>query len=173
MSCKINMWPTKPLHEHPYVPYFSLVRELTSAWCQKVAKWQAEGARNCDKDAQLPKVQCITAEKQQPDYPTWFTASRKRTASLKQMKPADCEVNRQCHTQELGPGTAEGRSRAEDPAGWSQSTVWASVFSVTVIHMDGHTICSSIFTVSELLWSFLFFVFFFIMRSKDLYITWK
>lgn len=59
----------------------------------------------------------VTAEKQQPCHPTWFAASRKGTASLDQVKPADCKVNRQHHTQEVQPERAEGHRRAAHPAG--------------------------------------------------------
>lgn len=96
----------------------------------------------------------VTAEKRQPGHPNWFATSRKGTMSLKQMKPADGKVNRQHHKQEVQPGTAEGHWRAGCPAGGTQSTGCASVFSVTLIHMDGHTIWGGIFLVAILLWLF-------------------
>lgn len=86
--------------------------------------------------------------------------------SLEQGKPTEHEVNRQRHMREVLPGTAESHSRAGPSVGGTQSTGCALVFSVTLVHMDGHTICGGIFTVAVLL-SF----FFFNMRSKELYIV--
>lgn len=65
----------------------------------------------CDK-----KYSTVTAEKHQPGHPIWLTASRKRAVSLEQTKPANSEVNRKCHMQEVQQGAAEG-----SPQGWVPS----------------------------------------------------
>lgn len=65
---------------------------------------------------------------------------------------------RAASTQEVGGETAEGHPRAGHPAGRTRSLGQASGFSVTLIHMDGHTIWGSIFIVAVLFFSsFAFF----------------
>lgn len=75
------------------------------------------------------EAQTVTIEKRQLGHPTWFAASRKGTVSLEQMKPADWEVNRQHHMQEVQPGTAAGHWK-----GWAPGRVHFSPLSDTDPH---------------------------------------